>query len=116
MASELTQEPGYQNIKFVPGDDLVFQWNIPFDITSFTFTMTAHKENGKDYIIPTTKGSITSTLSVLQARFYASVTSAFQQLTTDLDEEVGRYVLKYVDGSNLTRSFISGLIKIKQVI
>ena len=105
----LEQIPGDLDIKLAKGDDLILQWNIPFNIAGYTWDMHVHLTNEGPVSIPVVATASTSVLGILHTTFYASTTSVFAD-TSNGDKH--SWILKYVDDEGLTRSFIAGLLEV----
>lgn len=105
----IQQIPGDCPIELVKGDDLILQFNIPFDITDYVWTSYVHLANEGDVHLSVAATPTTSVLGVLQIPFYASVTTTFANTSNG---DTHSWVLKYVDDAGLVRSFISGVVEV----
>jgi hypothetical protein len=117
----LEQVPGNQDIKLVKGDDLSLQFNIPFDALGYTFTTVVYDSSGTSYSILTSCTVQSSILSIVQTTFHASVTSLFTPVSSNDSHDINitnssYWKMKYVDGSNKIRTFISGYLEVVEIV
>jgi hypothetical protein len=106
----LEQIPGDLPLKFNAGNDLFLDFNIPADFTGYTWTASIHPANKSNISLPVTSTVQTSVLTVVNVKFYNSVTSLLD--STAINGDLHSWVLKYTDTSSKVRDFISGLVEV----
>jgi hypothetical protein len=105
----LEQIPGNLDLKMVKGDDFICQFNVPYNASGYTFTTNVYETNDGIHVIPTSMAVQTSVLSIVQASFYASITSLFDSVSGTARHN---WEMKYIDDVGLIRSFISGRLEV----
>ena len=109
IMADLEQIPGTLNLKFPAGDDLVVQYNIPFNASSYTWVQTLHKGNQGNITIPISSSVQTSVLTIVLSTFYSSTTSAF---VTSTDRIQHSHRLKATDPNGIVRTYVEGTVTI----
>jgi hypothetical protein len=103
------QIPGDCPLKIVQGDDLLLSFNIPFDISGYTWTVQAHHVNEGNINIPFNTQVQSSVLSIIQTNFYSSITSLLDRTENN---KYHSWVMSYVDTNDLVRTLITGTIEV----
>lgn len=103
------QLPGDCPLKLVQGDDFIIQFNLPFDITSYTWECKVHKRNANTISVPIAASVTSSVLGVIQTSFYASITSI---LDTTIPNEEHSWYVRYTSDQGLQRTLLSGILEV----
>jgi hypothetical protein len=105
----LEQVPGTCPLKITQGDDATFLYNLPFDGTLYSFEMIVHECNNGEFSIPLTASVQSSVLTILQAKFYASTTSALDITSAG---KYHSYFMRWTDASGLKRKFAADQLEV----
>jgi hypothetical protein len=105
----IEQIPGDCPLKLVQGDDLLLSFNIPFDVSGYTWQVTAHHVNEGNINIPFNTSVQSSVLSIIQTNFYSSITSLLDVTTNN---KFHSWHMVYTDINNLVRTLIAGTIEV----
>jgi len=104
----ITQVPGKLDIKISRGDDFNIQFNIPFDISDYSWTFIVSETNRGPKNIQLVTQATSSVEGIIQAIFPASTTSAMAP-TTPTKPHTWR--LRGTSSAG-ARTFIAGLFEL----